>query len=936
MRMTIQKWIGSAAALLLLLTAFLVLPTVLRVSAEDSGTSTGEHTVTVKVNENATGGTIKWFSVSGTLKVERESGEKCGKDATICIEATPNTGYKLTKIVCVEDSREYTQGESWTYEPVTKSVTFEAYFEPKQYSVVELTSEPAGVPYSFKVGETVKVGDQFSYGSSVVLPIPQIDTYVFKKWVLNGSMDLTDNTLPLNVDYKDGIRLTAVFEPKKYTVTVIDVDDATNELIGSLTTFEWPYNELVKVDGSMTLPIDLPTRDGYTYDSATDGRKVRVSETENVFYRRFKPNTYTVRLDNGNAAATGGKESLTVDFNRPFGALATSELPTLSGYRFAGYFDKPNGMGKQYIDANGQAFSENGKEVRWELASNDGVLYAHWIPNDYALSFDNALTASGAVITVTQGNTVYTYNGTPLSFPYGTVVSITVRAADGYKLVSWNGEAILHTTEKTVSFTIPAQDSELTGRALPVCQMPAFRADYINEVLTVDGGIPAGNYVLRVGTTEYAFTGDGAAVSLANYFGTTVYLLCKGDGTVTADSDWVTLVLTARPEQPGGESGLAEKPSITENSVTFTMPDDGVIYEYAYALRATDKLIWQDTGAFADLKPGTTYLFYIRVRATETAPHGELLLVTVNTLNENYLKGKIEELRGNQTNSDGQNVSELIAIYVAKMEALQPSANYEYDMEALIAECRSKLALARAKDAAIAEIERSYAELVAGNQYNEDGKETLKQLCETAVSGVNSAVTTAGVETAKREFEAGVAEIPVRIDLSRLFLALGVVLLLQVITLAILLTRRAKYADRVRYARGTAAYGSILPVYALTAYFLPVGSTVLALCLGLLALILQIVIMVLIFRSVALIKHSQKPDANTGAPADRAMPKGDETEADPFAFQPQVSVFGEDAAPTFEHDAEEALQEEDWYDDVLDDGEKVEADRFEPDDSTDD
>lgn len=935
MRMTIQKWIGSAVALLLLLAVLLVLPTAFRASAEGGGTATGEHTVTVKVDADAPGGTIKWFS--GTPEVERESGEKCANDATIRIEAKPNTGYKLTKIVCEEDRREYTRDESWTYEPVTKNVTFVAYFEPKEYSVVELTSEPAGVPYSFKLGETVKVGDKFSYGSSVVLPIPQIDTYVFKKWVLNGSMDLTDNTLPLNVDYKDGIRLTAVFEPKKYTVTVIDVDEDTNELIGSLTTFEWSYNELVKVDGSMTLPITLPVRDGYTYDSATEGRKVRVSETENIFYRRFKPNTYTVRLDNANSAATGGKDSLTVDFNRPFGALATSELPTLSGYRFAGYFDKPNGMGKQYIDANGQPFKENGKEVRWELASNDGTLYAHWIPNDYALSFDNALTASGTVITVTQGGTEYTYDGTPLSFPYGTVVSVTVRTQNGYKLVSWNGVAIVHTTEQTVSFTIPAQDTELTGKALPVCQTSAFAADYINEVLTVDGGIPAGNYVLRVGTTEYAFTGDGAAVSLSNYFGSTVYLLCKGDGVATADSDWVALVLAARPEQPGGEAGLAEKPSITENSVTFTMPDDGVLYEYAYALRATDKLIWQSTGVFADLKPGTTYLFYIRVRATESAPHGELLMVTVNTLNEDYLKGKIEELRGNQNHSDGQNVSELIAIYVAKMEALQPSANYEYDMEALIAECLTKLALARTKDAAIAEIERRYAELVAGNQYNEAGKATLKQLCETAVAGVNGAVTTAGVETAKREFDAGVAEVPVRIDLSRLFLVLGIVLLLQVITLAILLTRRAKYADRVRYARGTAVYGLALPVYALTAYFLPVGSTVLALCLGLLALILQIVIMVLIFRSVALVKRPQKPDSKLQAPVDRAEPSANTDGANAFAFQPQVSVFDEDAAPTFEHDAEDTLQEEDWYDEMLDDGEPVEADtnRFAPDDGAD-
>lgn len=964
MQMKIKKRFGFAAVLLLLLIVLSVLAAIPLISAEGASTATGEHTITVKVDATKSGGTIKWFSgTGGALDTERESGETCAHEAMIRIVATPNTGYKLQKILCVENNTEYTQGTSWDIDSVTKNLTFVAYFEPKRYELTSLTSEPAGVQYSFIAGETIRVGDSFAYGADVTLPIPQIDTYEFRYWVLNGNIKISDsNKLPLNVDYQSGLTLTAVFTPKKYTVTVIDRDADTNELIGTLpTTFEWSYNELVKVDGSMELPIELPTRSGYTYDSASDGRKVRVSEAENIFYRWFRPNTYKVTLNNGNAAAVGGKSELNVEFNRAFGALAASDLPTLAGYRFAGYYDKPNGMGRQYIDASGQASVENGNAVRWGLASNDGVLYAHWIPNDYTLSFGNDLTAH-ATVTVKHGDTTYTYDGTPLSFPYGTVVSVTVKAQNGYKLVAWNGTAIAHAAEMTVSFTIPAENTELTGTVLPVCSVPSFRADYPNETLTAEGGIPSGSYVLRVDGRDIPFDGT-MTVSLSEYFGKTVQLLCRGDGTTTADSEWFSLVLAARPESPiYGEGGKVEKPSATENSVSFTVADgETVTYEFACVLRATDKPVWQDSGSFAGLKPGTTYTFYIRVKATETAPHGEVFSMTVYTLNENYLKGEIEKLRGEVKSGDGKNVSDLITVYVTRMEALEPSADYQEELEALMRECREKLALARYKDGKITEIDVRCAELLAAGLFNEAGKETLADLQADAIAAINGAATTQGVDNARRDFDAGVEEIPVRIDLTGLLIALGIVIFCQIVVLIALLSSRARYADRVRYARAKTYALCPLPVVALTARFLPEKPALIALLLGAIALVLQIVITVLLFRSTAISKRGNgqppagaDPNAQSGGNVgehknengygdgygssySNGYGKGDrsgngesrefsaadpETEDEPatdsYAFSPQMSILGDDGAPAFDRDdSADALQEEDWYDETF-------------------
>lgn len=941
----IRKRIGLVVVLLLLMVA--VLSVVVTVQAVEEDTSSAEdHTVTIRVDESEYpgSGTIVWYS--GTPEVERQSGEKCAHNATIRVLAIPKTGYKLKKIVCVEDNREYTQNESWTYEPVTKDVTFVVSFEPKKYQLVSITSEPAGVQYGFEVGKTIQEGDTFEFGTDVTLPTPQIDTYVFLKWILNDTIELTNNVLPLNVDYPNGIRLTAVFEPKKYPVTVIDIDAGTEELIGSRILFEWPYNELVRVDGSMELPTTLPEREGYIYSRASDGRKVKVSETENVFYRWFTPKNYKVNLDNGNAAAVGGNTGLTVDFNRPFADLDSADLPTLAGYSFAGYFDKPNGAGKQYIGADGKAFVENGKVVKWDVASDGETLYAHWVPNAYTVDFDSALSEN-ATITVRSGGNTYVYAGSPLEFRFGSQIEITVTVKDGYKLVSWNGDTLTHTRERTFSFTVPAENTTLSGVVLPVCAVPSFTVDFVNEILTAPGGIPAGDYVLRYGDTDYAFSGSGQAFSLSNYFGSTVRILCRGDGKTTADSEWLELVLPARPAKPVyGEGGVVEKPSVTESSVSFTVSDaDGVIYEFAYALRSTDKLVWRDTGSFEGLKPGTTYTFYIRVKATETAPHGEEFQMTVYTLNENYLKGEIEKLRGNMQDGDGKNVSDLITIYVTKMEALSPSANYQEELQELVNECLAKLTLARYKDQVIAAIDARRDELLAGNLYNDDGKATLNRLREDAAAAINDAATTAGVDNARKDFDSKVAEIPVRIDLTWLFVALGTVIFLQIVVLAILLTRRAKYADRVKYARGKAIYGFAPLTALLTAQFLPEKPALIALLLGAIALVLQIVIMVLIFRTAAITKKTKPQNGDTGGghagsgtPAQPAQsPDAPQTPPaeDTFAFQPQMSVFRDDDAPTFEgDDSADELQEEDWYDETPTDDDS-DAHSFAPDDSDD-
>lgn len=957
MQMKIKKRFGFAAVLLLLLIAVLSIVTVGAAAPE------GYHEITTVVDGGDSSCKVSW-TVTGAGDIL--DGKYCLDGTAITVTATAGPGYELDYLTRKDASGETAlpPGIAMATEAsVTEDLTFIAHFKAKTYTVVYGSNQS-----DVSITTDATLPRTYVYGSDAFeLYIPK-DTaaYTFVGWYegenaikigTDGKYWYKPNTVPAGGE----IRLVAHFEPRKIGGFRVDMDWLTKKRISPdpIEYTTWKYRDEISADETLMNP-DGTFQEylGYTFVTGNaqyyETKTVSATKKLNEIIRYYVPNVYRVTFDacGGNFAEADSAASVT--FNQKLADIATEKLPTREGYAFAGFFTERDGRGTKYIDGNGTG-------ATWTVAS-DTTLYAYWIPRSFELSFSNALTAE-TTITVKHGDTVYTYDGTPLSFPYGTVVSVTVKAQNGYKLVAWNGTAIAHAAEMTVSFTIPAENTELTGTVLPVCSVPSFRADYPNETLTAEGGIPSGSYVLRVDGRDIPFDGT-MTVSLSEYFGKTVQLLCRGDGTTTADSEWFSLALAARPESPiYGEGGKVEKPSATENSVSFTVADgETVTYEFACVLRATDKPVWQDSGSFAGLKPGTTYTFYIRVKATETAPHGEVFSMTVYTLNENYLKGEIEKLRGEVKSGDGKNVSDLITVYVTRMEALEPSADYQEELEALMRECREKLALARYKDGKITEIDARCAELLAAGLFNEAGKETLADLQADAIAAINGAATTQGVDNARRDFDAGVEEIPVRIDLTGLLIALGIVIFCQIVVLIALLSSRARYADRVRYARAKTYALCPLPVVALTARFLPEKPALIALLLGAIALVLQIVITVLLFRSTAISKRGNgqppagaDPNAQSGGnvgehknengygdgygsgysngygKGDRYDDRGDsrefsaadpETEDEPatdsYAFAPQMSILGDDGAPAFDRDdSADALQEEDWYDETF-------------------
>lgn len=1075
MRGQLKKKIGPVAVLLLL--AILAFPALLvhAVPGDDS------HTVTAKVDEGCQGyGWIDW-------KGENKVGDKCADKTSITVTATANPGYEFERMTCLKVStgtETQTNESTWNLQSVEDDLVFVAYFKKKEFGIVYKTDPPT-VTLAFDAGVTKP--DTYVYGDSITLPIPIPDStaYSFDRWLLNGTSELPGNVLSLGSAVDVGtntITLTAVFTPNSFQVKQIDWDPVNNKQLG-IFYFMAPYGSTVSGNGSF---LDDANKNlvyqGYTYDledpASYTSLQVTTNELTNIVYRYYMPNTYTVTLNPGEDAATPGAESLTVTFNQAFPQLSAAQLPTRIGYTFAGYYLEPDGRGKQYIDKDG-----NGQV--WDVPM-DTTLYAYWTPNAYTVAISDALMSLLESVTMNGES----YTGTPLSFKFGETVTILVTAKDGYKLVAWQGDSFAHAKQKTFSFTIPAQDSVLDGTVLPVCSVPAWRIDYERELLILDIGSDfiKENYILRCGSKTVSFNENGEA-SVSDFFGMSAELIVSGDGVATADSDPLSVALVARPAAPtAGEGGTVGKPTKGETTMEIVISEPGSFaYEFAVALRASDKLTWVDSGSFTDLKSGTMYLFYVRVKASDTYPHGEALLITESTLNDRYLSGKIEELRGNLTDSDGVNVKTQIEIYISKMQDLPASANYEEEIDALIRECLGKLTHARAQDAGIAEINRIYEELSSSKLYDSDGKAALTALRDASVEQINEAVTPAGVDEIRRTFDLGLNQIPIRyiylgdirvltdlgsgihrnvgldrtwlddfsalsaqvlrviqegrvsvngdwialsdaqsmllsldtvgvcrmtfvysgtdasrpagpfevrlmipdslrgktglqvayylsdtselrlldtrvdgeylvfvtdtladfvilsdrtVDLSMLILALGLILLLQIVSLVILLVRRTKYVDRVKYAQEKSLYTVAFPVLALTIRFLPEKSLVIAIILGTAVVVLQAVIMVLIFRSSAIAPRKKHTDgsgeegSSSAGDGDSMQNAGGEEPAAPV-FAPQVSVFRDDDTVSFEpYSAENELQEEDWYEDTPA-GEEEPDGSFEPDDSDD-
>ena len=603
-----------------------------------------------------------------------------------------------------------------------------------------------------------KQSETFTYGVSSTITKPNRVGYDFAGWTVENYNDAAasymgfrevhlydGNSLEIPADAYDhadwtyetrdsdalAIVLVARWTPQSFSISYEDDDG-----VGNRTHFSsFPATRIF--DESLTL--EAPVRAGYTFV----GWKVKGSDAEPVpsitlcseatnltLVACWTVNSYQVTLNGGADDAILGDESITVTFDQAVPQIAVH--PTREGYTFIGFYfhgDHQSVTPYYYLD------SDTGVWVgaTWDIP-NDATLYAHWKVNSYTVEFDSAFLEN---VTVTVDGQPYV-EGHPFIFDFDTSIEIAYTVKEGYKLVSWNGAAVTHADSGVFSHTVKGA-VVFNGSVAPELTAPAFRVNYSTERFSVneDGSIPAGSYRLVCGDTVVSFTvgvdgvisfGDGktdSRLSAEAYFGKTVKLYACGDGMSTADSDGTELILATRPAAPERNTDI-KSISAYNYSIEIVMLANG-IYTYEYAVstqlfaagEGLSESEWSPNGKFENLKAGTPYYVYIRVAASETYPHGQVFVTDERTLSKQYLQEMINQVRALKQADDGDQVNKLINDAVLRMEALETSAKYVENMEAILESVKDGINFARLQDTALGKLKEQYDILLASGLYSE-------------------------------------------------------------------------------------------------------------------------------------------------------------------------------------------------------------------------
>ncbi len=269
-----------------------------------------------------------------------------------------------------------------------------------------------------------------------------------------------------------------------------------------------PSSSTVQATYGLTIPTitSLPTQTGYTfqgyytekdnpnstqyYDSNGKGLKIYNTAGTMTLYARWAPSTYTVTL-NANGGS-GGKSSVTATYKQPLPALTTSELPTLSGYTFNGYYTSTNG-GACYYNSDGSSTGE-----KWNNAGT-GTLYARWTANSVYSITVNFYTDGGTFV-----DSIYK-EGTVSNSTNFNITMPSAPSRDGYTFYKWEYNGTQYDAGETVNNVFTGK---VGGKSYDVYAVWKANAYYVKIIFDPNGG----SY--SIGEQTYEGTVDGVLVTL--------------------------------------------------------------------------------------------------------------------------------------------------------------------------------------------------------------------------------------------------------------------------------------------------------------------------------------------------------------------------------------------------------------------------------------
>ncbi len=335
--------------------------------------------------------------------------------------------------------------------------------------------------------------------------------------------------------------ITVKGEFESYTITVNRADGSA------------PATRQIKYGEKLGDLLDVePTKPGYSFTGwkDADGNSVdsnTIVTGPMVINPVFAANTYTIKYNANNSAATGSMADQSVKYDKEV-ALAENAF-ALVGYTFEKWTTNADGTGDSYIDG---AFVKNLAE------SGDFNLYAKWLANgdtayqvihkyqkldsSYEEVTQNLTGTTGAEVTPTTSprtgfttpetqtitiaadgsskvtyvydriNYTYTFDDntnssvTPGSYMYGTPITVTPKDKEGYTFIGWNDEGgdTATITDETYSF-------ELTKNTTI---KPIYRANTYTIHYEANGGTgtladQTATYDVDINIAENTFARDG-------------------------------------------------------------------------------------------------------------------------------------------------------------------------------------------------------------------------------------------------------------------------------------------------------------------------------------------------------------------------------------------------------------------------------------------
>ena len=666
----------------------------------------------------------------------------------------------------------------------------------------------------YKNGEwqvaTQQTGVDFSFGGE-------------KEVTYDGGVRNDPNAIYASDKQEDGtyeIRLVANWTPNEYTVSYdwnlddADLGDLMDTLNDKLLS---EYNSFVYASDPMENQsyvklIPAPVRPGHAFDgwslrytnalgevvtlpasalasmideNGTFSLDTDAYPSDILLTAQWTPERYTVRLDLGHADAIPGATTTLTDvvygqaFVLPDGI--GSVIPTRRGYNFLGFYTSPNGQGTKYINADGTAV-----DTPWQTDDDESgsvTLYAHWEPNGYDTiisisGITGDVVANNVTITITPegGESFTVLAGESFRIVYGTRFTVTITTQSGYKVVIPDGDSLSYATEYSKQHECNwIETNTITVKVLPVrvLNVSDVIVEYPTE--TFDGLAP-GRYSVLVDGVQTVFqivANQTTQQSIdPSWFGKTIQMVYCGDGSLTSDSDPVFITLAARPAKPSINSGANTageiKPIETfDSTITITMMEgiDASLYEFAVVEYGSGNApIWQSSSNFEGVKPGTMYDIYVRIKATDAAPHGEEFVISLRTTHSNYIGDQKAIVEGYRPQASGALADAFLDDLLAKLDQLGKTNpvpdDFYAQVEALMAGIEDGLALANRKDSALESLAAVLAECKRAGDFGEN-EERLNGYYTAAIRAITEAESVEGVEACFNNTVAAMRQVPV-------------------------------------------------------------------------------------------------------------------------------------------------------------------------------